>query len=343
MEDSSKPNDVQPEQNINELKFDILKIDSRIKKDSQYQEGDILFQFSPEYKPESIEECDQKTDYLKYVAKIKTSSFQYLGSLSRNLKKENYGYNLFDNGDEYFGHWNKDKKEGYGIYYFKEEQNPDAQEISQLYVGEFKNNMKQGEGIYFNISSFSVEEEKNEPEKKIIKKPFNFDLVVGNFVNDVFVNGFIYSMKEGKRKIYKGKMDKDGKKNDNMGELYEDKDKIFFGVIKDNVMIEGRVIIMKDNKKDNGYYFMRKGDNLIDGDIDFDYLKWEDKDEIYIKKLEEYNNSFDNGKIQELYMNIMDIREKAECGNNFEYIKNINYDTDIKQKLKVQYGKFLYC
>ena len=70
----------------------------------------------------------------------------------------------------------------------------------------------------------------------------------------------------------------EGKKEDEMGELYEDKDKIFYGVIKDNVMFEGRVIIMKDGKKENGYYFTRKGNNLIDGDVDFDYLKSEEKD-----------------------------------------------------------------
>ena len=44
-------------------------------------------------------------------------------------------------------------------------------------------------------------------------------------------------------------MNKEGKKEDNMGELYEDNDKIFFGVIKDNIMMEGRVIIINDRKE----------------------------------------------------------------------------------------------
>ena len=129
-------NSVNPQQkpNINELKFDVLKIDSRIKKDSQFEEDGTIFQFCPEYHPESIDESDQKSDYVKYIAKIKNPSFQYLGILSKNLKKENYGYNIFDNGDEYFGQWNKDKKEGYGIYYFS-----DPECIKQIYVGEFKN------------------------------------------------------------------------------------------------------------------------------------------------------------------------------------------------------------
>ena len=330
MEESKKSNEAQADSIINELKFDVLKIDSRIKKDSQYQEGETIFQFSPEYKPDSLEDCDQKTDYLKYFAKIKTPFFQYTGNLSKNLKKENFGYNQFDNGDEYFGLWNKDKKDGYGIYFFKEETKILPH---QIYVGEFKNNMKSGEGIYFNVSKFSPDKENS---------PLDFDLIIGNFTDDIFQKGIIYNMKEGKRKIYKGKMDNDGKKNDEMGELYEDNDKIFFGAIKDNIMLEGRVIIMKDDKKENGYYFSRKGNNLLD-DVDFDYLKWEEKDDEYIKKLNELNNTLINEKILELFESIIQIREKAECGNNFEFIKKVNYDNDIKQMLKTQYGKFLYC
>ena len=334
MADSKISNDTQPDSFFNEIRFDILKIDNRINKESVYQEGENIFQFCRDYKPETMEECDQKTDYLKYIAKIKTPTFQYIGILSKNLKKENYGYNQFDNGDEYFGQWNKDKKEGYGIYFFKEENAPNPQIISQIYVGEFKNNMKSGEGIYFKVSKFS--------DDKDNKKPLDFDLVIGNFADDIFKTGIVYSMKEGKRKIYRGKMNQEGKKNDEMGELYEDNDKIFFGVIKDNVMMEGRVVIMKDDKKDNGYYFTRKGNNLIDGDVDFDYLKWEEKDDEYIKKLNDLNNILVNEKIQELFESIMKIRDEADCGNNYDYIKNVNFDEEVKQKLKGQYGKYLY-
>ena len=93
MEPPKNLNNIQQEQNQNEIKFDLLKVDSKIKKDSQYQEGENIFQFCSDYNPESLDESDEKTDYLKYIAKIKTPSFQYLGILSKNLKKENYGYN----------------------------------------------------------------------------------------------------------------------------------------------------------------------------------------------------------------------------------------------------------
>ena len=105
--------------NANELKFYVLIIDSTIKKDKTYKEGENIFKFCKEYES-SQDEQDKKIDNPKSFPKIKSCSFQYIGILSKNLKKENYGYNHFDNDYEYFGQWNKDKKESYGIYFFKE-------------------------------------------------------------------------------------------------------------------------------------------------------------------------------------------------------------------------------
>ena len=317
----------------NELKFDVLKIDSTIKKDKIYKDEGNIFQFCTEFDPNQVEQ-DIKIDIPKYMAKIKSNYFEYLGILSKNLKKENYGYNHFDNGDEYFGQWNKDKKEGYGIYFFKEEENPST--IKQIYIGEFKNNAKYGEGIYFKVDKFDIDKEKN-------GVPIDFTLIIGNFSEDNFIKGIIFTMEDGKRKIYKGKMSKDGKKNDENAEIYEDEDKIFYGIVKDNAMLEGRIIIMKDGKKETAYYFNRKGSTAIDSDIDFDYEKKDSEDDKYIRKLNELNNIFDYEKIQNLFISVMKIREKVNNPENFEYIKMLNYDMDVKQELKNQYGRYLYC
>jgi len=322
-------------QNSNEIKFDVLKIDNCIKKDKSYKDGDIQFQFCSEYNPEDQGEQDPKIDFPKYIAKIKSPNFEYLGILSKNLKKENYGYNHFDNGDEYFGQWNKDKKEGYGIYFFKEEDNADI--IKQVYIGEFKNNVKSGEGIYFKVAKFDEGK-----KKENLMPPIDFTLVIGNFLDDNFVKGIIFSMDDGKRKIYKGKMSKDGEKEDDKAEIYEDENKIFYGKVKRNNMEEGRIVIMNDNKKETGYYFSKKGNNSLD-DLEFVYEKGEENDNKYIRKLNELNNTFDVERIQDLFIDVMKIREKGNGSDSFEYIKNINYDTDVKQELKDQYGKYLYC
>ena len=100
----------------NEIKLDIIKIDTQIKKDNIYEDGDIKFQFCKDYNPENKSDQNNDIDFPKYIAKINLNSFKYLGILSKNLKKELYGCNCYENGDEYFGQWNKDKKEGYGIY-----------------------------------------------------------------------------------------------------------------------------------------------------------------------------------------------------------------------------------
>ena len=88
MEVPKNSNDNQPETTSNEIKFDILKIDSKIKKDSIYEEGESIFEFCQEYNPDNPDESEQKIDFPKYFAKIKTLNYEYLGILSKNLKKK---------------------------------------------------------------------------------------------------------------------------------------------------------------------------------------------------------------------------------------------------------------
>ena len=180
-----------------------------------------------------------------------------------------------------------------------------------------------------------------ENKENNILTPIDIYLAIGNFSEDNLIKGTIFSMEEGKRKIFKGKMNKEGKKEDDKAEIYEDDNKIFYGVVKDNAMIEGRIIIVKDGKKENGYYFTKKGNT--DEDIDFDYDKGGKDDDKYIKKLNELNNIFEYENIQNLFVNVMKIREKANGKDNFEYMKQLNYDVDVKLELKDQYGKYLYC
>lgn len=311
----------------NEIKLDIIKIDTQIKKDNIYEDGDIKFQFCKDYNPENKSDQNNDIDFPKYIAKINLNSFKYLGILSKNLKKELYGCNCYENGDEYFGQWNKDKKEGYGIYYYKEK---GGDEIKQIYMGEFKNNVKSGEGLYFHIFKSEHEEE--------ITIPVDFNLAIGIFSGDTFIKGTIFSIKEGKRKIYKGKLSKEGKRNDENSELYEDNNKIFHGKFKEDDMIEGRIIMMKEGKKESGYYFTKKSED----DITFDNEKEEKDDNKFINKLNTINDIFKTKNIQDLFISIIEIRFKLNSSNSFDYMKNLNYETEVKQKLKDLYAKYFY-
>ena len=314
----------------NKIKFDILKIDALIKKGKAYEEEDIQFEFCNEYNNNQSER-DEKVDYPKYIAKINSKFCNYVGILSNNLRKESYGYNCHENEDEYFGQWNKDQKEGYGIYYFKDQKIENEDSIKQIYAGEFKNNQKSGEGIYFRITRIETEGD------NFI--PVDFSLAIGNFLEDFFVKGVIFSIKDEKRKIYKGKINKDGKKNDDKAEYYEDDEKVFKGKFWENDMIEGRIVLIKDSKKEKGYYFTKNEEN----NIEFEYNKDEKIDEQLIKQSKELYDIFQYDKVKELFITIMNIKNQLNSKKNFDYIKNINFDMDIKQNLKELYGKWLYC
>ena len=333
-----------PNDNLNDnlndeykIKFDILKIDSLIAKNDTYEEGENKFEFCLEYKPEENSELNQNIDYQKYISKIKVDSFYYLGILTNNLKKNGHGHTHFDNGDEYFGEWEKNNKEGFGLYFFKENEKILNPPFNQIYIGDFKNNIKSGNGLYFDIKKFSEEEKSDN-----INKPIDFVVAIGNFHEDKFLKGIIFSIVDGKRKIYKGKII-DGKKNDIDGEIYEEDNKIFFGNIQNNIMMEGRVIILKDGEKEAAYYFKKKeNDNNNDGEFEFDYNKNKEEDDIYIKKLDELNENFQYETFQDLFIDVMKIKEKCNDKDNFEYIKNLNFNMDVKQELFDRYEKFLY-
>ena len=81
-----------------QIQFDILKILSTIKKDGSYKEDNIIFELYKKYTPTEYEESD---DTPKYMVDIKSDQNRYLGILSKSLRKELYGYSLYDNGDEY--------------------------------------------------------------------------------------------------------------------------------------------------------------------------------------------------------------------------------------------------
>ena len=163
-------------------------------------------------------------------------------------------------------------------------------------------------------------------------------MAIGKFSEDSFMKGTIFSMKDGKRKTHKGKINKEGKRNDDNCELYEDNNKIFHGIFKENEMIEGRIIIVKEGNKEKGFYFKKNGED----DINFDYEKNEKDDNKFMNKLIAINDVFEYKKIKDLYISIIEIRFKLNSSNSFDYMKNLNYENEIKQKLKDLYGKYFY-
>ena len=325
--------------NKNTIQFDVLKINSLIKKEnSTYKTDNYIFEYYKEYKPKNQDEEEEEDDNIpKYLVDIKSEQSRYMGVLSKCLKKEVFGYSLYDNGDEYFGQWHSDKKEGFGIYYFKENEKEEAK-VNHIYIGEFNNNIKNGEGLYFKIKKFE--------ENENISRPLDFTFAIGKFSYDNLNHGIIYNIEGDKRKIYKGKINGEGEKDDENAEIYENENQIFNGTIQKNIMTKGRIIILKKDEKDlekeEAYYFERKGDKIPTDEIDFDYRKEEEKDDENIQKMKDIFDIYDCEKLKDLYVKVMEIREKINCPEGFEYLKNLNYDEAIKEELKKLYGKYFY-
>lgn len=324
--------------NKNTIQFDVLKINSLINKEKTYKSDNYIFEFYEEYKQLNKNEDEEEDDNIpKYLVDIKSEHNRYIGVLSKCLKKEIFGYSLYDNGDEYFGQWHSDKKEGFGIYYFKENEKEEAK-VNHIYIGEFNNNFKNGEGFYFKIKKFE--------ENENINKPLDFTFAIGKFSYDNLNHGIIYNIEGDKRKIYKGKINGEGEKDDENAEIYENENQIFNGTIKKNIMTKGRIIILKKGEKDlekeEAYYFARKGDKIPTDEIDFDYRNGEEKDDENIKKMKDIFAIYDCEKLKDLYVKVMEIREKIKSPEGFEYIKHLKYDETIKEELKSIYGNYFY-
>ncbi|MCQ2818890.1 MAG: hypothetical protein MJ252_16615 [archaeon] len=75
----------------------------------------------------------------KYV-----TSQQYIGDWKNN-QMHGYGVKIYDNKDKYEGYWIKGKRDGKGTYWICIGKN----KFRKLYTGDWKNNQKEGQGIYF--------------------------------------------------------------------------------------------------------------------------------------------------------------------------------------------------
>ena len=98
----------------------------------------------------------------------------------------------------------------------------------------------------------------------------------------------------------------------------------------------------KEIKKEEAYYFERKEEKNPNDDIDFDYRKGEEKDEMLIKKMKDIFEVYDCERLKELYLKTMEFREKLRGKGNFQYMKDLDYDVMVKEELRKMFGKYFY-
>ena len=317
-----------------EIAFDTYEVDYRIFKDGEFiQNSEFNPSINNKFKliqgltQEELEKKEENSEYPKYFSTISTKNFDYIGILSNQLKRDKYGYSKMEkeHSDEYLGEYKNELRDGFGIYKFNSDNDED---IKEIYIGNYKNNKKEGEGMYLKISK-SIKEGSSGNDILI-----NYNSGIGTFESDIFKNGKIFNCKDGVKILYQGKLNEIGEPEDDDAIIYEEENKIFRGKVSRGDMIEGRNIILNEKlEKVNSYYFTK-----IDGKYDFDYFKKEEIDEDCIKKLKE-------NPIQNYGKNIQNIFN--EINNAFNKFKDydtairLDFEKDIKNKIKNEIDKII--
>ena len=321
-----------------ETTFDTFEIDNQIFKNGEYiqKTKDKNPKIKDKFKlleglnEEELKQKDENSDFPKYFSQITTAQFIYIGVLSNQLKRVQYGYSKMQHDDQYFGEYlgeyKNEIKDGFGIYKFRP--NDEDQDI---YIGEYKNDSKTGYGLYLKIFKFIEDESTGKP---IL---INFSCGIGEFENDTFKKGKIFTVQNDVETLYKGKINELGVPSDNEGLILEGKDKIFVGKIINGEMIEGRNIFVGENYEKNKAYYFTKTNN-INTPYNFDLNKNEEKDEENIKMVKE--SSFGNYKNQ--IINIFnDVNSSFDKFKKFDNAIKVDFENDIKNTIKTSVDKII--
>ena len=289
----------------------------------------------------------------KYYASITLneglSEFKYIGGLGifdTNLNQQGFGYIEYEK-DKYIGNWEKDTKNGLGIYVYEKNENEKNEKNEQninnlsnsdkndykeeIYIGNWENDLKKGKGIYMF---------KKHKEEDITKG--DYDFLIGNFIDDKFHFGYIISKKDDDKIIYKGKINENGEKDDEESFYFEnfnnnnesdininnksfddenDKEKKgFCGEFKNNNMNKGRIIIYGENDEINKSYYFEKIIN-VENNIDNN------------------NNNIDNNNNNNLEM---DLNKNSEFENNEKDDYNFDIEKEVDKNKKInEENKFI--
>ena len=309
---NKNPNEIEKnieENKKNSIPFDILKIDDKIKKNNIYQNKNNDQEFTFILNENSL---DNKKE--KFFASI-ISSFKYIGTLSDELKREGFGYYLYDidDGDEYAGNWSDNKKDGGGIYIYKKNEN----DREELYLGKWFKGCKHGRGIYF----YKMHKGENLTDG-------DYDVILGDFENDYYKEGYIISKKGEDETIYKGKMNRDGNKEDKHAMYFENGNKAFYGQFLNNEMEKGRILIFDENDTSviKSKYYFEKIKNEFKFDIDKN-KKYDDKLCEIKRNIE--NENLQNNLINDAYKFCIELIPKV---NDIEKIKIFEVKKDFTDK-----------
>ena len=309
-----------------ETTFDTYEIDDQILKNGEYTQKtkgktEVIknkFKHLSTLTPEQVKNKDPNADFPKYFAKIDTKNFKYIGILSSQLKRVQYGYSIMENEDEYLGEYKNEIRDGFGIYKFRSNE-----EEQDIYIGNYKNNKKTGKGLYLKIIK-SVIDERNGDLILV-----NFNCGMGDFENDIFKGGKIFSVNYEHETLYQGKINEIGFPSDEEGLVFEGGDKIFIGKLRDGELIEGRNIFVDEKWEKKKAYYFTKNDNK-ENPYNFDLNKNEEQDKDNIKMIKQSSIKTYKNQIQNIFK---DLNDAFKTFKNYDTAINANF---IEMKKKIQ-------
>ena len=219
------------------LHFKSNEIEDSLQKNGVYKSGTItlyqLLEFD-QYIPQE-EYIPPEEDYV-FAMENKDENLPFIGVVNFNFERFGYCLNTYINGDIYFGFYYKDIINKKGLYSYK----PQIQnefKLSQYYLGEWKNNLLEGKGIYLWIKDHVD----NTASFNEFINP-TFDAFVGVSEKGLFKKGVLLKYIDNNFLMYYGGFSPEGKKEGNSCFYYSNKlDKICYGTYKDNIFIEGFV------------------------------------------------------------------------------------------------------
>ena len=282
---------------IEDISFDKSEIDEQLSKKEIYQKDENnIFSF--------IDKSTKKQKDEKYFVHIKRNNEEYLGILTENFKKEKFGYSLLYQGDEYLGEISDEKKNGFGIYLFNEQNKND------IYIGNFTENKMNGKGIYINILECEKNKDKSKKWDPLILIKYN--CYIGMFENGEFKKGKIYIVdKESERLIIENE--------ENRCFIVEKKDDELYlcdGILKGDKFEKGDVINIKDDKEtEEKFTFKDKNGEKYD----FDKIQNENKGKEIYDRFKSLNFKKYKKSVQDIFSQLKNLVKRIK--STFEYAK----------------------
>jgi len=225
-----------------------------------------------EYKNEKLKVTIKKwedDDVTSNMFIIKTEDdCPFLGVINGLFEREGFGVNVYSNGDNYFGYFSENERNKHGIYSYKPKIE-NNQIIREYYYGAWKDNYKDGYGIYL-----WLKENKD-------KTPFtdfsnsSFKAYVGNISRDVFTKGTLLIKSDNNYFVYHGSFNPEGKKHGDLSFFYSaQKELLLYGSFENDNYTSGFIAnfdndgnIIKICKYDRGELTEKKNINPFEIEI----------------------------------------------------------------------------